>query len=203
MKTNALIAGAAIAVANAAVLIGSLEPFTAHIQAGSIAFGLWLILRAVLTKEAPASAVEAPAEESPSAVPPAIVKNQAETEIVAFLGAFQEKGRFVDFLMDDIAAYGDAQVGAAARVVHQGCQSVLKDHFKIVPVSEDKEGAMIEVPSGASKSDYRLSGRIEGEGPFAGKLVHKGWRTEMVKLPRIAADEERLPAIAAAQVEIR
>ena len=43
----------------------------------------------------------------------------------------QEKGRLVDFLMDDINAYSDAQVGAAARVVHAGCRGVLQDHFAI------------------------------------------------------------------------
>jgi hypothetical protein len=43
-------------------------------------------------------------------------ENQAEAEVVAFVGLLQDKGRFVDFLMDDVALYNDAQVGAAARV---------------------------------------------------------------------------------------
>ena len=207
MKINALIAGIVIAAANAAVLIASLDAYERHVQAASVAFGLWLVLRVLLTKGASSVQTtveaEAPAPEPVVAPPPLIAKNQAEAEVVAFLGILQEKGRFVDFLMDDIAAYGDAQVGAAARVVHQGCHSALKEHFEIAPVSKEKEGSTITIPSDESRSNFRLSGKIEGEGPFSGKLVHKGWKTERVKLPRVIADESMLPAIAPAQVEIR
>ena len=41
----------------------------------------------------------------------AIPQNQAQAEVVTLLGIFQEKGRFVDFLMEDIAPYSDADVG--------------------------------------------------------------------------------------------
>ena len=51
--------------------------------------------------------------------------NQANSEVVNFLAILQERGRFVDFLMDDITAYSDAQVGAAGRVLHEGCKAVL------------------------------------------------------------------------------
>ena len=205
MKINALIAGILIAAANAAVLIASLDAYERHVQAASVAFGLWLVLRALLTKE-PSShrkGLEAETPAPQAVVAPPVAKNQAEAEVVAFLGVLQEKGRFVDFLMDDIAAYGDAQVGAAARVVHQGCQSAMKEHFEIVPVSTEKEGSIITVPSDESRSDYRLSGKIDGEGPFLGKLVHKGWKTETVKLPRVLTSESAFPAIAPAQVEVR
>jgi hypothetical protein len=40
----------------------------------------------------------------------------------------------VDFLMEDVTTYDDAQVGAAARVVHEGCQSALN----IDPLSASK-----------------------------------------------------------------
>ena len=63
--------------------------------------------------------------------PPA---SNADAEIVHFLAMLQEKGRLVDFLMDDINAYNDAQVGAAARVVHAGCKGVLQEHFNIHPL---------------------------------------------------------------------
>jgi hypothetical protein len=47
-----------------------------------------------------------------------------------------------------------------------------------------------------------LVGKLTGEAPFTGTLVHKGWKTDFVKLPRIAA-KERLPAIAPAEVELK
>ena len=55
--------------------------------------------------------------------------DQAEAEIVSFLATLQEQGRLIDFLMDDITTYDDGQVGAAARVVHQGCKAALQEHF--------------------------------------------------------------------------
>jgi hypothetical protein len=52
--------------------------------------------------------------------------NQAEAETVSFLALLQERGRLVDFLMEDITTYDNAQVGAAAResVAHPtaGCR---------------------------------------------------------------------------------
>jgi hypothetical protein len=41
----------------------------------------------------------------------------AEAQVLHFLGRLQEKGRLVDFVMDDIAPYSNEQVGAAARIV--------------------------------------------------------------------------------------
>lgn len=130
--------------------------------------------------------------------------NQAESEIVSFLGLLQAKGRLVDFLMDDINAYSDAQVGAAARVVHAGCQSVLKEHFRIRPVRDEAENARVTVPADYPADEYRLLGRISGQAPFSGVLVHHGWKTEFVKLPTILRGSgERLPAIAPAEVELK
>jgi Domain of unknown function (DUF2760) len=116
----------------------------------------------------------------------------------------QEKGRLVDFLMDDINAYSDAQVGAAARVVHAGSKGVLQEHFMINPVRPEQEGSTVQVPAGYSADEYRLVGKIAGSAPFSGVLVHRGWKTGMVKLPKLlrgAADP--LPAIAPAEVEVK
>ncbi|MBF0144825.1 MAG: DUF2760 domain-containing protein [Magnetococcales bacterium] len=129
---------------------------------------------------------------------------RCEAEIVAFLGVLQEKGRLVDFLMEEIVSYEDAQVGAAARVIHEGCRGALKEHFDIVPVCNENEGSKVVVPAGFSSDTYQLLGKITGEPPFTGTLVHKGWKTERVKLPRTLKDQGgRLSAIAPAQVELK
>lgn len=130
--------------------------------------------------------------------------NQADAEVISFLATLQQRGRLVDFLMDDIAAYSDAQVGTAARVVHDGCRAVLNEHFSIGPVRREKEGAAIDVPEGFAADDYRLVGTVSGDPPFTGTLVHRGWRVESVNLPRLLRrDEDRLPAIAPAEVELK
>lgn len=155
----------------------------------------------VATKPAVAPVPIAP---PPPPLPPAARFAPGETELVTLLALFQEKGRLIDFLMDDIAACKDAQLGAAARVVHQGCASVLKAHLTIRPLSEAKEGARITVPAGAPADHYRVIGKVTDPGPLTGVLVHPGWQVEEVKLPRLVNPAvDRLPPLAPAQVEIR
>jgi hypothetical protein len=134
--------------------------------------------------------------------PAAIPQNQAQAEVVTLLGVFQEKGRFVDFLMEDITPHSDAEVGLVARAVHQGCKAALNEHFHIEPISPGGEGATITVPAGYAADEFRLVGNLSGEAPFTGKLVHHGWRTTSVKLPRVL-NADHLPAIAPAQIEIQ
>jgi hypothetical protein len=104
-------------------------------------------------------------------------------EALMLLSLLQEKGRFVDFVMEDIAAYTNEQVGAAARVVHQGCRSVVLEAFEPRPVAP-AENARITLEPGYDAEEFRLVGRAEGEPPFTVKVTHKGWRAAHVKLPR-------------------
>ena len=151
---------------------------------------------------APAAPLHTPAPAPVPIQPPTPAANQAEAEVVAFFGLLQEKGRLVDFLMEDVTPYEDAEVGAAARVIHQGCRQVLQEYFNISPISEAQEGAQVTVPAGYSPDRYRLVGKLTGEPPFTGTLLHKGWKTEFVKLPRIVT-REGLPSIAPAEVELK
>jgi len=125
-------------------------------------------------------------------------------DVVGFLSMLQVKGRFLDFLMDDITKYADAQVGAAARVVHQGCQGVVRDYFDIAPVCEDgHEGASMTLDRGYDAGRFRLLGRVAGEPPFKGRLLHRGWRTTSVRLPELTGDAPSLHGIIApAEVEL-
>lgn len=211
MKTQAIIAGLVLTLVNGAAFIPSLAAYATYSTAASIAIGLWLLSRAAITKKVPAVSENekeaAPMETMPPpegkiGEPPA-PEDTGHSEVVTLLGVFQEKGRLIDFLKDDITAYSDAQVGAAARVVHQGCALALEQYFSISPISNESEGSRVSVPSNEPDGYYRLSGKIHGSAPFSGKLVHKGWKTDSVKLPRIlVVDKSHLPAIAPAQVEI-
>jgi hypothetical protein len=139
---------------------------------------------------------------TPMTVPAA--SNQAEAEIVSFLATLQERGRLVDFLMEDITAYDDAQVGVAARVVHEGCKAALREQFQIRSVRDEDEGSFITIPAGYAADEYRLIGNIRGAGPFSGTLLHRGWKTERVKLPRVLrVNADWLPTIAPAEIELK
>ena len=147
---------------------------------------------------------EHPKPDAAKPMPVPATDNQAEAEIVSFLATLQERGRLVDFLMEDVTTYDDAQVGAAARVVHEGCKAALHEHFKIRSVREENEGSSVTIPVGYAADEYRLIGNIRGAGPFSGTLVHRGWKTEWVKLPRILrVNPEHLPTIAPAEVELK
>jgi Domain of unknown function (DUF2760) len=214
MKTSLLIAGILLTLLTGLLLVPAASAYTTPIA--SIALVLSLLVLTLSLIGAPKSRTTpgpdsdgAPPYRSPvpAPVPVAIQPrsegaNQAEAEVVAFLALLQEKGRLIDFLMDDITSYDDTQVGAAARVIHQGCRQVLLENFKITAISEVEEGSQVTVPAGYAKEQYRIVGKISGEPPFTGTLIHKGWKTEFVKLPRLA-ETLRLPAIAPAEVELR
>ena len=51
------------------------------------------------------------------------------------------------------------------------------------------------VAAGYAADEYRLVGKISGEAPFSGRLVHRGWKTERVKLPRVIRSGDRLPTV--------
>jgi hypothetical protein len=210
IKPFLTIAAVVLVVLNALLLVPAARAYGVPIVTLSLLVALSVLVLSLVggpkvgassvTAQAPA-AVSPPGGMSVAAPPPASTKSQAEGEIAAFLALLQEKGRLIDFLMEDLTAYDDARVGAAARVIHQGCKEVLENHFKITAVSQAEEGSQVTVPAGYAADEYRFIGKISGDPPFTGKLIHKGWKTDYVKLPR-STKTEGLPAIAPAEVEL-
>jgi Domain of unknown function (DUF2760) len=202
MKPYLSIAAALLVVVNGLLLIPAMSAYTFPMAAIALVLAIGVLaLSLIEPRQAPAAPPPAPVAAKPPPPPP---ESQAEAEVIAFLGLLQEKGRLIDFLMDDVALYDDSRVGAAARVVHYGCRDVLQEHFKITPISTAEEGSQVTVPEGFAADEYRLMGKITGNPPFQGVLLHKGWKTESVKLPRIIkTGEKRLPSIAPALVEVK
>ena len=190
----------ALAALNALALSPETSDFRVYLTGASLAIALCLLMASLLIR-----GEKAERESRTERVRPAPAEgNRAEAEIVSFLAIFQERGRLIDFLMDDITTYDDAQVGAAARVVHQGCKAALEEHFRIGPIREESEGSSVTISAGYAADEYRLIGKISGPGPFSGTLLHHGWKIDSVNLPRLVrADPERLPTIAPAEVELK
>jgi hypothetical protein len=117
------------------------------------------------------------------------------------LGLLQREGRLMDFLMEDIASYGDAEVGAAARVVHDQCRSVLETHVRVERIRAEAEGAPVTLAAGFSASEVRLVGEVAGQAPFRGVLKHAGWRAVGIDLPQLS-DGHDVHVIAPAEVEL-
>jgi hypothetical protein len=203
MKLVSIVAVLLVLVVNALALASPSRVPQPYLSGATLGLGVVAVAAIVATRRRTVKTAAAPAEPARPA-PVAAPAPQAEAEIVSFLALLQEKGRLVDFLMDDVNAYDDAQVGAAARAVHAGCKAALAEHFQIHPVRSESEGSTVQVAAGYAADEYRLLGRISGQAPFSGVLVHRGWKTDTVKLPRIVGGSaDRLPTIAPAEVELK
>lgn len=117
------------------------------------------------------------------------------------LGLLQRDGRFIDFIEEEVANYSDAEIGAAARVIHEGCRKTLREHFAIEPIRSENEGARITLEKGFDAAAIRLTGNVVGSAPFSGSLTHKGWRAAKVELPKTTAGHD-VTVIAPAEVEL-
>jgi hypothetical protein len=117
------------------------------------------------------------------------------------LGLLQREGRLVDFLQDDVADFGDAEIGAAARVVHGGCRKALREHVSFEAVRDEEEETRVRVEAGFDANALRLTGNVVGEPPFEGVLQHRGWRVVEIKLPKLAKGCD-LSVVAPAEVEL-
>src|SRR5688572_9630316 len=130
------------------------------------------------------AALDTPAPvEKPTEVPP----EKTHASGLAVLGLLQREGRLVDFLQEDVASFSDAEIGAAARVVHAGSRKVLNQYVTLEPVLKDAEGAAITVPAGFNAERIRLTGNVTGQPPFKGSLKHHGWVATSVRFPSLAS----------------
>jgi hypothetical protein len=135
---------------------------------------------------------------APAPLPPRLPEVSRALQLLALL---QREGRFVDFLQQDIADFPDADVGVAARVVHEGCRNALRAHADIEPVRAEKEGAPVVLEAGFDADAVKLVGDVKGQPPYAGVLRHRGWRAKRLDLPEIVGGHDAR-ILAAAEVEL-
>ena len=140
-------------------------------------------------------ALPGPARAFPADPPRAAEGGQA----LHLLSLLQREGRLIDFCEEDLAGFSDAQIGAAARAVHDGCRKALRGALSLAPVRPESEGAQVTLPPGFDPRAIRLTGNVVGDPPFSGVLRHHGWKASAVRLPEASGDPTLL---AAAEVEL-
>jgi hypothetical protein len=124
----------------------------------------------------------APAPPPPPAPVPRIESPDRSTQL---LGLLQRDARLLDFVMEDLAGYGDAQVGAAARDVHAGCRAVLTRYLSLAPVMDQEEGSAVIVDRTADPARVKVVGNVAAPPPYRGILRHRGWEATRVELPPV------------------
>ena len=133
---------------------------------------------------------------APSPQPPADRGDRA----IQLLALLQRDGRLVDFLMEDLGGYADAQIGAAVRDVHAGCRTSLSRYLALGPVLDDAEGAAVLVDRGTDPARVKVVGNVAGTPPLRGVLRHRGWDATRIELPPLSATGRTV--VAPAEVEV-
>ncbi|MEO5658737.1 MAG: DUF2760 domain-containing protein [Polaromonas sp.] len=141
--------------------------------------------------------------DQPAAAPvaPAALKVATPDAALQLLALLQREARLIDFTQESLSGYSDADIGGAARLVHEGCGKVLREHFTLAPVRLEAEGSRITLDAGFDARAIRLTGNLVGQAPFQGALSHQGWRATEVRLPQLAAGHDAT-VLAQAEVEL-
>ncbi len=113
------------------------------------------------------------------------------------LALLQREGRFIDFLQQPVDAFSDADVGAAARVVHAGCKKAFAGRIELEPVLREEEGSTMALSGAEEHVTCGGAGRAK-----AGKytVVHRGWRITRDDLPQLTSAHDGV-VVQAAEVE--
>lgn len=151
--------------------------------------------------ETPAPPPTLPAPMPSQPVVPSVAPTTPHASALHLLGLLQREGRLLDFLKEDITGFADADVGAAARLVHAGCKKVIDEYLAVAPVRKETEGASIEVQAGYDANRVRLTGNVTGQGPWRGALKHHGWAVQKVTLPQVPPTID-VNVLAPAEVEL-
>jgi hypothetical protein len=116
------------------------------------------------------------------------------------LAILQRDSRLIDFLMEDVSAYSDDQIGAAVRTLHDQSRDALNRYVQLAPVIDGVEGTFTRLAS-IDPTSVKLLGNVPPQPPPGGVLRHKGWRCIRVDLPALQGKQDA-KIIAPAEVEI-
>jgi len=132
---------------------------------------------------------------------PVILKEATPDAALQLLSLLQKEARFIDFIKEDVTSYSDSDIGIAARVVHEGCNKAINEHFTLAAIRNEQEGSKVTLPQGFDAGAVRLTGNITGAAPFTGTLIHKGWQVTNIRLPKLTQGHDAT-ILAAAEVEL-
>ena len=137
----------------------------------------------------------------PMAPPQPTIK--ATDGAVQLLHILQRDARLIDFLMEDVSAYADDQIGAAVRTLHTDCRAALTRHVELAPVIDGVEGTYqkLDAAKAPDSSRIKLLGNVPASGKAAGGLLrHRGWEAISIQLPPLG--KSNVSILAPAEIEV-
>ena len=169
---------------------------------GLMALLLWGLLRVTAARRS------TPLVKPSAAVPAAerVEQTKADPEVqqrtyLHLIALLQRQGRLMDFFSEDLAAYSDAQIGAAVRSIHENCRKTIEKYIAPESVLEQAEGAEITVEADFDPNAMKLVGQVTGQPPFKGIVRHRGWRAGKIELPTFTGRQSPR-IIAPAEIEV-
>ena len=154
----------------------------------------------LLLEDVPAAPEAKPAA-PPATAPPAAAKSP-RSDAITLLATLQHEARFVDIVNESLDGYSDAQIGAAARDVLRDSGKVLARVFSLRPVVAGEEGGTVDIPAGYDAGCYRMTGKVSGDPPFSGTLMHAGWQAAKCDLPIWTGSQKAALVVAPAEVQL-
>ncbi len=138
-----------------------------------------------------------------AAPPPEPAKVKLTDGALQLLQTLQRDARLIDFLMEDIAAHSDDQIGAAVRSVHADSKASLVRYLTLAPVIDGVEGTNQKLDASKAPDPNRI--KLIGNVPASGKapggtLRHRGWQATSINLPPIGKQDVTI--LAPAEIEI-
>lgn len=132
---------------------------------------------------------------------PVVLKEASADAALQLLYLLQNDARFIDFIKEDMSQHSDEDVGMVARVIHEGCNKVIDEHFSFSAICRENEGDNIVLADGYDAAKVRVTGNIVGNPPFSGTVIHRGWQITDVRLPN-TVQGYNANIIAPAEVEL-
>lgn len=175
---------------------------------GTAFWAFFAALRSSEQAEAIREALQTPAlpksdrEAKPQPAAPAAPARPARSEAITLLAALQREARLIDLIQEPLDTFSDEQIGGAARNVLRDAAGVVQRFFTLAPVMRQEEGAPVEVAAGYDPAKFKLMGKVEGNGPFHGRLAHRGWQATTCNLPTWTGSKDAALVIAPAEVEV-
>jgi hypothetical protein len=165
-----------------------------------VLFDKVLAARAAGLFDAPApDAARPPTVAAPSRPAPSV---STRSDALTLLAVLQREARLIDFLKEEIAAYDDAQIGAAVRDVHRDASAVLERLFALRPLLDQPEGTEIPLTANPDAARLRLVGNLGAQTPPRGRLQHAGWQATKTELPQFTGNADSARIIGPAEVEV-